>query len=138
VRNVKLPGGTHEVGARQGYDGISVLPGREVATIGGKDVEVDTCGYPDLSVETAPRRVMLNRIRVWRLGSMGAKKWTPVDIGGQFSVATGYQMDGWYFPRPLMPDEQKLMREFTLQAIASPEYADELDRRGGLTTAIGE
>jgi len=43
MRNVKLPGGTHEVGARQGYDGISVLPGREVATIGGKDVEVDTC-----------------------------------------------------------------------------------------------
>lgn len=43
MRNVKLPGGTHEVGAKQGYDAISVLPGREVATIGGKDVEVDTC-----------------------------------------------------------------------------------------------
>lgn len=43
MRNVKIPGATDDVGAKQGYAGISVKVEREVATIGGVDREVTVC-----------------------------------------------------------------------------------------------
>jgi hypothetical protein len=43
MRNVRIPGATENVGAKQGYVGISVKVEREVATIGGQDREVTVC-----------------------------------------------------------------------------------------------
>jgi hypothetical protein len=63
VRNVKLPGGTDDVGASQGYAGISVLSGRGTAVIGGKEVEIDICKVV-YELDAAERTALLEGGRV--------------------------------------------------------------------------
>lgn len=63
MRNVNIPGATTDVGAKQGYVGISVKVEREIATIGGVDREVTVC---KMMYELTPeeRRALLEGGRI--------------------------------------------------------------------------